>query len=296
MRECRQSLYNEHAVLAVFRTADVDARVVPRAAQSRSDADNSNMARTAQNPVKSVETTFQILNGLKDLGGAGVTELSRHLDLPKSTIHNYLSTLEQEEYIVNDGGQYRVGLRFLELGAYSRHQQKLFRIAKPEVDRLASETGELANVLVEEHGRGTYLYRARGEQAVQVKAHVGTRVPLHSTALGKAILAHLPPERVETISKRHGLGSENDEAASTLDELKADLETVRETGVAFDDEERLDGLRCVAAPVLTNNGTVLGAISVSGPTNRFRDERFTEDLPQKVLEVANVIELNVTYS
>ncbi|MDS0221727.1 IclR family transcriptional regulator [Haloarcula sp. S1AR25-5A] len=254
------------------------------------------MARTAQNPVKSVETTFQILNGLKDLGGAGVTELSRHLDLPKSTIHNYLSTLEQEEYIVNDGGQYRVGLRFLELGAYSRHQQKLFRIAKPEVDRLASETGELANVLVEEHGRGTYLYRARGEQAVQVKAHVGTRVPLHSTALGKAILAHLPPERVETISQRHGLGSENDEAASTLDELRADLETVRETGVAFDDEERLDGLRCVAAPVLNNNGTVLGAISVSGPTNRFRDERFTEDLPQKVLEVANVIELNVTYS
>ncbi|GCF13446.1 IclR family transcriptional regulator [Haloarcula mannanilytica] len=254
------------------------------------------MARTAQNPVKSVETTFQILNGLKELGGAGVTELSRHLDLPKSTIHNYLSTLEQEEYIVNDGGQYRVGLRFLELGAYSRHQQKLFRIAKPEVDRLASETGELANVLVEEHGRGTYLYRARGEQAVQVKAHVGTRVPLHSTALGKAILAHLPSERVETISERHGLGSETDEAASTLEELEADLETVRETGVAFDDEERLDGLRCVAAPVLNNNGTVLGAISVSGPTNRFRDERFTDELPQKVLEVANVIELNVTYS
>lgn len=254
------------------------------------------MARTAQNPVKSVETTFQILNGLKDLGGAGVTELSRHLDLPKSTIHNYLSTLEQEEYIVNDDGRYRVGLRFLELGAYSRHRQKLFRIAKPEVDRLASETGELANVLVEEHGRGSYLYRARGEQAVQVKAHVGTRVPLHSTALGKAILAHLPRERVETISERHGLGTETDNAASTLAELEDTLETVRETGVAFDDEERLDGLRCVAAPVLNNNGTVLGAISVSGPTNRFRDDRFTEELPQKVLEVANVIELNVTYS
>ncbi|WP_424002282.1 IclR family transcriptional regulator [Haloarcula salina] len=254
------------------------------------------MARTAQNPVKSVETTFKILNGLKDLGGAGVTELSRHLDLPKSTIHNYLSTLEQEEYIVNDDGRYRVGLRFLELGAYSRHRQKLFRIAKPEADRLAEETGELANVLVEEHGRGSYLYRARGEQAVQVKAHVGTRVPLHSTALGKAILAHLPEERVDTIVERHGLGDETDNAVTTREELRESLESVREAGVAFDDEERLDGLRCVAAPVLDNDGNVLGAISVSGPTNRFRDDRFTEELPQKVLEVANVIELNVTYS
>ncbi|MFB6223530.1 MAG: IclR family transcriptional regulator [Haloarcula sp.] len=254
------------------------------------------MDNTAQNPVKSVETTFEILNGLKELGGAGVTELSRHLDYPKSTIHNYLSTLEQEEYIINDDGRYRIGLRFLELGAYSRHQQKLFRIAKPEVDRLANETGELANVLVEEHGRGSYLYRARGDRAVQVKAHVGTRVPLHSTALGKSILAHLPEERIEDIIDRHGLDGDTDNAIQTPEELYESLDTVREQGVAFDDEERLDGLRCVAAPVLDNDDNVTGAISVSGPTNRFRGEQFHEELAQKVLEVANVIELNITYS
>ncbi|MHC3378141.1 IclR family transcriptional regulator [Haloarcula sp. H-GB5] len=254
------------------------------------------MAKTAQNPVKSAETTFEVLDALKDLDGAGVTELARHLDIPKSTVHNYLSTLEQEEYVVNRDGVYEVGLRFLELGAYARHRERLFGIAKPEVDRLAEETGELANILVEEHGRGSYLYRARGDKAVQVKAHVGTRVPLHTTALGKAILAHMPTGRVDAIVDRHGLGGEASNSISNRAELEQALADVRERGVAFDDEERLEGLRCVAAPVLNHDDEIIGAISVSGPTNRFRGDRFREELPQKVLEVANVIELNVTYS
>ncbi|KAA9406789.1 IclR family transcriptional regulator [Haloarcula sp. CBA1131] len=254
------------------------------------------MAKTAQNPVKSAETTFEVLDALKDLDGAGVTELAQHLDVPKSTVHNYLSTLEQEEYVVNRDGVYEVGLRFLELGAYARHREKLFGIAKPEVDRLAAETGELANILVEEHGRGSYLYRARGDKAVQVKAHVGTRVPLHTTALGKAILAHMSTERVDAIVDRHGLGGEASKSISSRAELEQELADVRDRGVAFDDEERLEGLRCVAAPVLNHDNEIIGAISVSGPINRFRGDRFREELPQKVLEVANVIELNVTYS
>lgn len=254
------------------------------------------MVNTARNPVKSVGTTFEILNALKDLGGAGVTELARHLELPKSTVHNYLSTLEQEEYIVNDDGVYRVGLRLLELGAYPRYRKKLFQIAKPEVDRLADETGELANVLVEEHGRGSYLYRAHGEQAVKVKARVGTRVPLHSTALGKAILAYLPPERVDEIVDRHGLPRDTEQSIKSRTELNERLEDIRGRKIAFDDEERLNGLRCVATPVLDNSDSVIGAISVSGPTHRFRGDRFREDLAQKVLEVANVIELNFTHS
>lgn len=254
------------------------------------------MAKSAQNPVKSVETTFKVLDALKTLNGAGVTELAQHLDIPKSTVHNYLSTLEQEEYIINRDGVYEVGLRFLELGAYARHQEKLFKIAKPEVDRLASETGELANILVEEHGRGSYLYRARGDKAVRVKAHVGTRVPLHTTALGKTMLAYMSTEQVDAIVDRHGLGGEARNSISSREELEQELADVRERGVSFDDEERLEGLRCVAAPVVNHDNEVIGAISVSGPTNRFRDDRFREELPQKVLEVANVIELNVTYS
>jgi len=254
------------------------------------------MGETHKNKVKSVERTFRIVGGLQELDGAGVTELSSHLDLPKSTVHNYLSTLEREAYVVKEDDQYRVGLRFLEHGAFARNQSELFEVARPELDRLAEETGELVNLLVEEHGKGIYLYRTRGENAVRVKEHVGNRVSLHSTALGKAILAHYSDRRLDEIIERHGMPATTDRTVTDREELDEALETVREQGVAFDDEERLSGLRCVAAPVLSNDDRVLGAISVSGPSHRFDGDRFRDELPQRVLETANVLELNVTYS
>jgi IclR family acetate operon transcriptional repressor len=254
------------------------------------------MTKQAKHAVKSVETGFRIFDALKDLNGAGVSELATHLDIPKSTVHNYLSTLVQEEYVVKEGSSYRVGIRSLEYGAYARVQLDIYGIAKPEVDELAETTGELANLMVEEHGRGSYLHRARGNKAVQVEAHVGTRVPLHSTGLGKAILAHLPRERVDEIVERHGLPASTPNTITDREELDDELAQIREEGVALDDGERITGLRCVAAPILSKKDRILGAISVSGPSNRIRDERFTEVLPNRVLEIVNVIELNVTYS
>lgn len=254
------------------------------------------MAKRAKHAVKSVETGFRILDTLKELDGAGVSELATHLEIPKSTVHNYLSTLVQEEYVVKDGSSYRVGIRSLEYGAYARSQLDIYNIAKPEVDELATTTGELANLMIEEHGRGSYLHRARGENAVQVEAHVGTRVPLHGTGLGKAILAHLPDDRVDEIVDRHGLSSSTPDTITDRAELEKELAQIREEGVAFDDGERISGLRCVAAPILSTEDRILGAISVSGPSNRIQDDRFTDELPSRVLEAVNVIELNVTYS
>lgn len=254
------------------------------------------MTKQAKQPIKATETTFAIVNALKELDGAGVTELADHLDLPKSNVHNYLSTLHQEEYIVKNGTTYSVGIRFLELGAYARNRMDIYEIAKPEVEKLADGTGELANLLVEEHGRGSYLHRARGDQAVQVEAYTGTRVYLHSTALGKAILAHMPADRVDEIVETHGLPPSTERTLTTREALDSTLERIRERGYAVDDEERLKGLRCVAAPILSNDDRVLGAVSVSGPTNRMKGERFETEIPEKLLETVNVIELNVTYS
>lgn len=254
------------------------------------------MAKQANQPIKATETTFAIVNALMELDGAGVTELANHLGLPKSNVHNYLSTLQQEEYVIKKGSTYTVGIRFLELGAYARDRMDIYEIAKPEVEKLADETGELANLLVEEHGRGSYLHRARGENAVQVEAYTGTRVYLHSTALGKAILAYLPEERVDEIIETHGLPPSTDKTVTTRAELDAILDDIRDRGYAVDDEERLKGLRCVAAPILSNDDRVLGAVSVSGPTNRMKGDRFETTIPEKLLETVNVIELNVTYS
>lgn len=251
-----------------------------------------------QNPnvIKTAQTTFTIIEEVKRRNGATVTELTGELDLSKSSIHNYLSTLERDGYLVKNGNVYRTGLRFLDLGGHARRNEQIYDVAKDEVDALAEETGELANLLVEEHGRGVYLHRAHGGDAVQTDSYIGQRVYLHNTALGKSILAHLPRERVTEIIDQHGMPETTENTITDRGELFDELETVREQGVAFDDEARVKGLRCVAVPIVNNDDVVEGAISVSGPTSRFREQLFREELPERLKSLSNVVELNITYT
>lgn len=246
--------------------------------------------------VKSVGTNFRIIETLHELNGATVTELASVLSHPKSTIHNHLKTLEQNEYLVNDDGTYRVGYRFLELGAYARNQENIYEIARPEVDRIAEKSGELAGLVVEEYGKGVFLHRAKGPRAVHVDTYAGKRIYLHGAALGKAILARSPHETVESIIDRRGLPALTENTITEPDELYAELDRIRDRGVAFDDEERLSGLRSVGAAITDDDDRVLGAVSIAGPTSRLRSDRFREEVPNIVQSAVNVIELNVTYS
>lgn len=254
------------------------------------------MGTEANNPVKSVVTTFEILQTLRRLDGAGVTELANELDLPKSSAYNYLSTLEQEEYVVKEGSEYYVGLRFLDLGRHARQRNDLYETARPELEVIGDETGELVNLLVEEHGQGVYVCRVKGDQAVNVAASTGHRVSLHNTGLGKAVLAYMPEKRVDAILDEHGMSAETEHTITDRDELKSELATIRKRGVAFDREERLGGLCCVAVPIVDLDDRPIGAISVAGPTSRMDGERFESELPQALQSAANVIELNLTYS
>jgi DNA-binding IclR family transcriptional regulator len=225
-----------------------------------------------------------------------VTELANELDLPKSTVYSHLRTLREHEYVVQEDGRYRLGLRFLDFGEHTRDRMRIYEVARPEVEALAEETGELANLLVEEHGQGVYLYRAKGEGAVNVDTHAGMRVGLHCTSLGKAILAHLPEERVDDIVDRWGLPARTANTITDRAELDAELARIRERGYARDDGERLSGLRCVAAPITDVDGDAVGAVSVAGPTSRIKGDRFDSVIPERVMSAANVTEINLTYS
>lgn len=247
-------------------------------------------------PVKAAKTTFRIIDTLRELEGAGVSELADRLDMPTSTIHDHLQTLEHEEYLVNENGHYYVGTRFLELGEQARNRKKVYTVSRPQVDELAIETGEHANLLIEEHGRGVFLYKARGADAVQLDTHAGMRVPLQTTALGKAILAHRPTDEVDAILDRHGLPRVTENTITDRETLFEELSEIRERGVAFDDEERIQGMRCVAAPVTDSDGRSIAALSVSGPKSRMLGETFNEEVPNRILRSANVVEVNLTYS
>lgn len=249
----------------------------------------------ADSGIKSTDTLFAIVETLKERNGAGVTELADELDRSKSTIHSHLKSLEKHRCVVKEGDTYRIGLRFLNFGGYAAQQTDLLEIVQSEVDGLVEETGETSQMIVEEHGRGIYLYQNRGDQAVKTDSHVGTEVYLHCTAVGKAILAHLPEGRVHEIVDRHGLPEKTPETVTDRETLFDELEEIRDRGYAFDDGERIPGIRCVAAPVRTDE-TVIGAMSVSGPTKRMKGDTFRHEIPELVCRAARVVEINATYS
>ncbi|XVH33420.1 IclR family transcriptional regulator (plasmid) [Haloferacaceae archaeon DSL9] len=254
------------------------------------------MEHKAKHPVRTVEKSFAIIQALKELDGAGVTEIADTLGFGKSTVHNHLSTLEEHEYVVKEGDTYRLSLRFLELGGYTRNRMEFYKTAKPEIRRLAEETGELANMATYEYGRCVYLYRSKGSDAVDLDTYAGFPIAMHNTALGKSILAHLPDSEVHEILDVRGMEATTEHTITDRDELFAELQEIRERGYAFDREERLNGLRCVAAPIKHSEGRIWGSISVASPTRRMRDERFENEIPELVLGAANVIEINLTYS
>jgi DNA-binding IclR family transcriptional regulator len=252
------------------------------------------MPQDDTNLVSTSRKTIEVIRTLGQFGDAGVTELATALDMNKSTVHNHLRTLEREELIVSNDSRYQLSLRFLELGGGLRNRTRLYRLAEPEIRRLADQTGELANLMTEQHDRGVYLSCSKGSQAVDISIHAGLHTPLHSTALGKSILAHLPESRIEEVIRRQGLSAETPNTITDRTELLEELNDVQEQGFALDDEEFFTGLRCVGAPIRTESREVLGAVSVSAPRNRMRDREFSDEFPDLVRSAANVIELNVS--
>lgn len=251
------------------------------------------MTDNTRPPVKALETTNAVVEALDELNGARVTELADHLDRPQSVVHNHLQTLKQLEYVVQEDNEYRLGLRFLDFGERVRHRTELYEIARPEVEKLADETGELITLLVEEHGRGVYLDIGQGSRDINYPAISGTRIYLHCSAVGKSILAHLPEERVDEIVDKHGLPPQGPNTITDRDELKTQLETIPERGLAFDMEEFREGMRSVGAPILLQDGTPIGALSIAGPAHRMKDDRLREEMPEILQRSVNVIELNL---
>jgi DNA-binding IclR family transcriptional regulator len=252
-------------------------------------------ARNEPSSIEAVEKSVLVLEALRELDGAGVTELASHLGMAKATVYSHLTTLNNTKLVVQEDAEYRLGLRFLDFGEYTKQRSRMYPVAKSEVDALAEESGETAQFLVEEHGEGVYLYKTATDRAIQTGARTGSRRPLHCTALGKSVLAHLPEERVESIVDRNGLPRHTPNTLTDRDDLYEALEEVRERGYALDDEEVQPGLRCVAAPILDFENDVLGAISVAGPTSRMSGTRFRETIPEMVTNSANIIEINVRH-
>jgi len=248
-----------------------------------------------QNLVSTTKTTFRIIDTLNNTEGMAITEIADELGLAKSTVHKHLQTLREDQYVVKDGNTYRLGLRFLEIGELTRNKMAVYEKARSEIDQLAETTGELANLMIEENGRGVYVYTTSGDQAVSLDTYPGRQVSLHSTALGKALLANMSDEKVDRIIDRYGLEEYTEHTITDRDDLMRELEGVREVGVAFDHQERIMEMCCVAAPILVGEREVAGALSVTGPISRVGGDRLENEIADKVKRAANITSINHQY-
>lgn len=254
------------------------------------------MATNGSRKIETIQNACRVINVLRDSGGSGVTDIANRLDFSKSAVHGHLATLQDEGLVVKNGRTYSLSLRFLEIAEEVKNQVADHEIVKAEVTRLAEETGEVVHFGTEEQGRIVYLSKARGDVAVKTASRVGNRMPMHSTSLGKAILAELPPERCERIIEEYELSKKTGRTITDPERLGEDLETTRKRGYSIDDEENIHGVRCIGKVVSGPDADVMGALSISGPSKRMTDERMEEELNDQIAQAANVIEVNSRYS
>jgi IclR family acetate operon transcriptional repressor len=202
-------------------------------------------------------------------------QLGQQLKLTRPTVYRILGTLTRHEYVTRppDGPFYRPSFKLLELGHQVLERTDLLDAARPTLRQLAAQFRETVHLAVEEGGRVVYLDKVEGSGPFCTNSRTGRRVPMHCTALGKSVLAHLPGERVRAILSRHGMLRGTPRTIVTVSDMERELDRVRRQGYAIDDVEFEEGVRCVGAPILDHRGIPIAAISVSAPVSRMRQAR-----------------------
>jgi DNA-binding IclR family transcriptional regulator len=249
-------------------------------------------------PIKTANRVFHILESVQELDGTGVSELAKYVELPKSTVHNYLKTLYEIGYLSKEDGEYKLSFKFIKFGRHARYDEDWYGYVEEKVAEIASETGERVQFIAEQNGICYYLFISQGDSSVNItgaKVGNGQSNVFHASSAGKAILAHSTAENVQAILSSQGLLAHTENTITDIDVLREELAAIRDQGYALNDEELIEGLRAVAVPILSPTHEPIGAISVSGPSKRMENDRFEQELSQLLLGIANEIELNITF-
>jgi IclR family acetate operon transcriptional repressor len=190
--------------------------------------------------------------------------------MAKSSGFRLLCTLERRGYVerIEDGGRYQLGATWLSYRGATANHRPFTEVALPHMHQLLEAHGETINLGILRDGEVLYLEMLESPHPFRMAARVGTRSPMHSTALGKAIAAYLPDEDVDAIIRSRGLTALTSCTITSRTAWKLELARIRARGYAEDNGETELGASCISAPVFGSDGEVVGAISVSGPASR----------------------------
>jgi len=248
----------------------------------RADAVLCRVKPSRNRPVKTTQTSLELLEVIKDLEGATISDLTATTGLARSTAHNHLQTLLEMGYVVRENNTYYVGLWLFHLGQHSRTRKRAYEYGKRAVQRLADVTDKVAVFGVEENGRLINLFHEGGD-ASGSESELGEYSHLHCTAAGKAILAALPEERRDDVLETHGLPARTEETITDRQALEAALETVREREYAMENGERVPGYKAVGTALQYPDGRVFGGVAIGGPTDLLNRQRTEKERQRRAI-------------
>ena len=226
--------------------------------------------KSSSAPVGVISKVLKILEVLQGSGsGLGLKAISDATGIHKSTAHRFLKHLEREGYLIcTEAGAYLIGPRLSQMTARVNPQANLQTVARPVLWELWKSTQETVNLAVLDQNTVLYVEVMESPHEFRLSSRVGTRRPLHATALGKALAAFLPDDARDSILSTISFQPSTQKTIMNMVQFRRELQKIQRQGYALDDEEAVLGARCVSAPVLDSRGEAVGAVSVSGPVTR----------------------------
>lgn len=255
------------------------------------------MPEDNRNLVQSVSRSLRILEAMgRSDNPQSLAEITDAVQLPKTTVHRLLETLQCEGYVEQNPitRQFLLSSKILELASSFLGRLDVREVARPILMELWQQSQETVHLGLLDNGEVLYVEKLESPHTIRMYSEIGRRAPLHCTGLGKALLANLPAEEIEQIVARRGLQRYTENTLVDQISLLEEIATIRSRGVAFDNEEHEKSVRCVAAPVFDAQGRVIAAISIAGPAFRMTAER-QQDLEPYVVKAAQRISRRLGY-
>jgi IclR family acetate operon transcriptional repressor len=251
-----------------------------------------------KNFVALTEKVFGVLEAFSRNPEAPISldDATQAVKLAKTTVHRLLYSMKKIGYVEQDErtGDYRLAAKFFELGRAVLPFQRVAALAKPLLENLRLRCGESVHVAVLDKGLLTYIAVIESQNPYRCAAAPGEYSYAHSTALGKCLLASLPETEIDQVIAQHGLPKLARNTITSGTALLEHLRQVRQDGIAVNNEENIDGVICVAAPIYDKDGHTIAAVSVSGPAIRMQS--MIDDVKQEVRRVAGRISAMLGYA
>ena len=246
--------------------------------------------KTAQNTIKSLDRAMEVFEFLSEAQGKTLSALAADLKQSPATVYRILVTLEGRGLVEFDAEEqvWHIGPQAFVIGARFLRRTSLVERARPILRKLMHETGETANLGSEQNGRVLFLSQVETHETIRAFFPPGTLSPMHSSGIGKALLAQMDEDRLDRTMAGQNLEAFTEHTITDLTALKKDLEQSRGRGFAIDGEEKNIGMRCIAAAVFDMNSEAVAGISVSGPTSRVGPEQ-VQTFSKFVIDAAGVL-------